>query len=146
MSNTSFSLNGTTYIDEEIKKAVENESRTAAVSGNWIIDSPVRIPSNFTLILEDCHLRMADGCFSNLFVNEHHDTELAGQQRERIATFPFWAGAKPFWTAENTTGCPRKPSGKTAFLPSGKTIWCFSQMWTAFRSPGSPAVISGGGR
>ena len=44
--------------------------------GNWLVDSAIRIPSNFTLILESCHLKSADGCYSNIFVNEHHDTSL----------------------------------------------------------------------
>ena len=70
-----FSPNGTEYVTGLIEEAVKNESRTATVRGSWIIDTAVRIPSNFTLILDNCHLRMADGCFSNLFVNEHHDTE-----------------------------------------------------------------------
>lgn len=38
----------------------------------------MRIPSDFTLILADCHLRMADGVYSNMFVNQNHDTELGG--------------------------------------------------------------------
>ncbi len=71
-----FNLNGTEYITSLIKKAVENESRTATVQGNFIISSAIRIPSNFTLILDNCHLRMADGCYSNLFINAHHDTEI----------------------------------------------------------------------
>ena len=70
-----FSPNGTEYVTGLIEEAVKNESRTATVRGSWIIEAAVRIPSNFTLILDNCHLRMADGCFSNLFVNEHHDTE-----------------------------------------------------------------------
>ena len=71
-----FLKNGSAYIADKIEKAVQNETRTALIKGNYIIDTPVRIPSNFTLILEDCHLRLADGCYSNIFVNEHHDTEI----------------------------------------------------------------------
>jgi len=71
-----FMENGSAYITEKIEEAVQNETRTAIIRGNYIIDAPVRIPSNFTLILEDCHLRLADGCYSNIFVNEHHDTEI----------------------------------------------------------------------
>ena len=70
-----FRLDGTEYINGKIREAVENESRTARINGNMIIESAVRIPSNFTLILEDCHLRMADGCYSNMFINEHCYTE-----------------------------------------------------------------------
>ena len=71
-----FMKNGSAYITDKIEEAVQNETRIAIISGNCIIDTPIRIPSNFTLILEDCHLRLADGCYSNIFVNEHHDTEI----------------------------------------------------------------------
>ncbi len=76
MQNTDFSLHGYGYITEKIHEAVSNGSRTATVSGCWMIDREIRLPENFTLVLEDCHLRMADGCFSNMFVNEHHDTDV----------------------------------------------------------------------
>lgn len=76
MENNHFCANGSAYITNRIEEAVKNKSRTAVVQGNWMIETAVRIPSNFTLILQDCHLRMADGVFSNLFVNEHHDTEI----------------------------------------------------------------------
>jgi hypothetical protein len=85
MTNAIFNPNGSEYIASLIAAAVADESRTATVSGNWTIDSEVRIPSNFTLILEDCHLRLAYGSYTNIFVNEHHDTELgrtvAGRDR-----------------------------------------------------------------
>jgi len=71
-----FMKNGSAYITEKIEEALKNETRTAVIAGKHEIDTPVRIPSNFTLILEDCHLRLADGCYSNIFVNEHHDTEI----------------------------------------------------------------------
>ena len=72
--NATFKNGGSEYISSEIEKAIKNESRTATVSGNWEIAEAVRLPSNFTLILENCHLRMSDGSYSNMFVNEHHDT------------------------------------------------------------------------
>lgn len=71
-----FQTNGVQYITQLIREAEENKTRTAVVTGNWEIDQEVRIPGDFTLILDGCHLKMADGCYSNLFVNEHHDTEL----------------------------------------------------------------------
>jgi len=71
-----FLAGGYSYITSLIREAVANESRTATVEGNWWIDREIRLPSNFTLILRDCHLRMTDGSFSNLFVNENHGTEI----------------------------------------------------------------------
>ena len=80
MDNKIFLKGGCEYIAAKIDEAVKNESRTAAISGNWEIDQAVALPSNFTLILNDCHLRMADGCFSNMFVNENHGSEIGKTQ------------------------------------------------------------------
>jgi hypothetical protein len=74
--NMNFSVGGAEYITAKIKDAIQDGSRTAVISGKWEIDTAVRIPSNFTVVLKDCHLRLADGCYSNAFVNEHHDTEV----------------------------------------------------------------------
>ena len=76
MADNVFTKGGSDYVTSKINEAIENRSRTATVSGKWEIDREIRLPSNFTLILQDCHLRMSDGSFSNMFVNEHHDTEL----------------------------------------------------------------------
>ena len=76
MHNMTFAKNGSAYITSKIEEAVKNESRTATISGNWEINEAVRLPSNFTLILENAHLRMADGVYSNMFVNENHGTEI----------------------------------------------------------------------
>ena len=71
-----FLENGSAYIAERIEEAVQSERRTAIIRGAYLIDTAIRIPSNFTLILEDCHLRLADGSFCNIFVNEHHGTDI----------------------------------------------------------------------
>ncbi len=76
MKKKPFQPQGFEYITAKISDAVKNESRTATVSGNWVIEKAIRLPSNFTLILENCHLVMADGVYSNMFVNEHHETEM----------------------------------------------------------------------
>lgn len=76
MDNVKFEKGGSEYITAKILEAVKNESRTATVCGNWEIAEAVRLPSNFTLILENAHLRMADGCFSNMFLNEHSGTDI----------------------------------------------------------------------
>ncbi|MDY3845553.1 MAG: hypothetical protein SOZ62_01420 [Eubacteriales bacterium] len=75
MTEKTYKADGHTYIISKINEAIKNGNRTATISGNWEIDEAIRLPSNFTLILQDCHLKMADGCFSNMFVNEHHDTK-----------------------------------------------------------------------
>lgn len=69
-----FKKNGTAEIEALIRAGEENGSRTALISGNYEIAQAIRIPSRFTLILRNCHLRLADGCFCNIFINEHNDT------------------------------------------------------------------------
>ena len=76
MDDVTFRPKGDQHIRELIGQALENGTRTATVTGAWIIESEIRVPSNFTLILDGCHLKMADGVYSNLLVNEHHDTDL----------------------------------------------------------------------
>ena len=76
MYDKTFSCGGSQYITDAIHTAVTNGERTATITGNWEIDSAVRIPSNFTLVLDGCHLKMTDGSYSNMFFNEHHDTPL----------------------------------------------------------------------
>ena len=75
MSDIIFTQGGSKYISSKIAEAVINKSRTATVTGNLEIDEAIRLPSNFTLILENAHLRMADGVFSNMFVNANHGTD-----------------------------------------------------------------------
>lgn len=80
MNEKIFMPHGSEYIRALIEEAVRDGSRTATVSGNFEIDSVIRIPSDFTLVLSDCHLRLADGAYTNIFVNEHHDTALGRTQ------------------------------------------------------------------
>lgn len=76
MKNIEFFKGGSAYIASKIEEAIQDQSRTATISGNFEIDEAIRLPSNFTLILENAHLQMAEGVYSNMFVNEHHGTEL----------------------------------------------------------------------
>ena len=76
MEEKRFLKNGSEYVSEQIARGVRDGSRTVVVSGNWEISETIRIPDHFTLILDNCHLRMADGCCANLFVNQNHDTDL----------------------------------------------------------------------
>lgn len=69
-----FQKGGSEYIRGEIGFAIQNGTRRAIIAGNWEIENAVRIPSDFTLILDNCHLKMADGTIDNMFINEHHDT------------------------------------------------------------------------
>ena len=78
-----FIKDGHEHIRALISAAVADGSRRAIVRGAYEIAEAVRIPSNFELVLEDCHLRMADGVYDNMFVNEHHGTELGMSEAGR---------------------------------------------------------------
>lgn len=69
-----FLKGGSEYIKSLIQKSVVDGSYTATVTGNYEIETVVKIPSEFTLVLDGCHLKMADGVFSNMFTNENHKT------------------------------------------------------------------------
>lgn len=71
-----FRPGGSDYIANQIEQAKADGVREALVTGKWLIDREIRIPSDFTLILEDCHLCLADGTYTNIFVNENHGTDL----------------------------------------------------------------------
>ena len=71
-----FLENGSVLIAEQIARAIAGGNRELTLTGAYEIASAIRLPSNFTLILSNCHLRMADGVYDNMFVNEHHGTEL----------------------------------------------------------------------
>ena len=75
MAINDFKAGGNAYINEKIAAAIKNESRTATITGFWDITEPVRLPSNFTIVLENCYLRVATGHFTNIFVNESFNTE-----------------------------------------------------------------------
>ena len=67
---------GVAYITAQIAAGIANGTRTATITGNWTIEQAVRLPGNFTLILDGCHLQMAEDSCDNLFVNAHHDTDI----------------------------------------------------------------------
>ena len=76
-----FIQGGATAIQAMIDAAYADGSRAVTVTGNYEIEKTIRIPSNFSLLLMNCHLRMAAGTFCNMFVNASHGTE-KGRTRE----------------------------------------------------------------
>ena len=70
---TVFQKQGGALIQSMIQQAVADGTRKITISGNYEIEQSIRIPSNFLVILENCHLRMADQTFCNMFNNEHFD-------------------------------------------------------------------------
>lgn len=76
MSDVSFKVGGSQYVNNLINNAKTSGKNEITVSGNWEIDEAIRIPSNFTVNLVDCHLRLKDGSVCNVFVNEHNETKI----------------------------------------------------------------------
>ena len=70
-----FMKNGAADIGRLIQIGIDNGTRRTIIKGDWEIECAVRVPSDFTLILDSCHLKMAEGVFDNMFVNEHYGTE-----------------------------------------------------------------------
>lgn len=64
-----FQKNGGQYIQKLIDAAVARGRQQIVVSGNYEIEETVLLPSDFTLVLDDCHLVMADDTFCNMFTN-----------------------------------------------------------------------------
>lgn len=62
---------GEKIIQEAIEGAHAAGKSLVRISGNYEIAAPVVVPSHTTLLLEDCRLRLADGVYSQIFVNEH---------------------------------------------------------------------------
>ena len=66
-----FVRNGGALLNGKIREILADPSapRSLTVTGNYEIEETILLPSDFTLILEDCHLRMAEGTFCNLLRN-----------------------------------------------------------------------------
>ena len=47
-------------------------------SSRWVIGSPIRVPSDFTVILDNCYMVQETGCLCNMFNNEHAYDEKLG--------------------------------------------------------------------
>ncbi len=67
---------GAAYLSALIQTAIADGKSSAVVRGNWLIEKAILLPSDFTLILDGCHLRQQDGSFDNIFRNVHCGTEL----------------------------------------------------------------------
>ena len=60
---------GGAYIQAQIDCAVMAGLHQVIIKGEYEIEKTVLLPSDFTLILEDCYLRMKDDTFCNMFAN-----------------------------------------------------------------------------
>ena len=110
---------GTEYITELIKAAILNGKRSACVTGEWEISSAVRIPSDFTLILDGCRLKMADGVFDNMFVNGRCGTPEGKTLSGRDRNISIIGKNSPVLDGGSYNGLSEKTAGKNGLPP----IW-----------------------
>ena len=76
-----FIKNGGEIIQNLIDSAVGDGTMKAVISGFYEIEKTVLIPSGFYLVLENCHLRLGDNTFCNIFTNKNCRTEI-GRTKE----------------------------------------------------------------
>lgn len=64
-----FNKHGTEIIQQAISDAASQGKSEVVITGNYEIERAIVIPSDFTVILNDCHLRLKDGVYTNIFTN-----------------------------------------------------------------------------
>lgn len=116
---STFKKGGTEYITGLIEAAIKDGSRTATVCGNHEIESVIRIPSDFMLILDGCHLCMADGVFSNMFTNQACGTEAAKKAAGADRNIAIIGKNNPILDGGNYNGL----SEKTQLTGDYPAIW-----------------------
>lgn len=52
----------------------------------WEITETISLPSDFTLVLDNCHLRMADGVYCNMFCNKNAYVSKCEEQKNIVIT------------------------------------------------------------
>lgn len=112
-----FSKGGSEYISSLISEGIKNQTRCATVTGCYEIDTPIRIPSDFTLILDNCHLRLADGSFTNIFINEHLGTEIGKTLDGRDKNIKIIGRGEAILDGGNYNGLSEKTQNKDGFPP-----------------------------
>ena len=114
-----FIKNGGNAIQEMINAACADESRQAIVTGNYEIEQTVLIPSEFTLILDNCHLVMADNTFCNMFTNENCHTAKGRTKEGTDHDIIIEGRGRVILDGGNYNGLSEKTAGKNGLPP----IW-----------------------
>lgn len=65
----------------------------------WELQETIVLPSDFTLILDNCHLRMADGVYCNMFCNKNAYAE-EGEEQKNIAIIGIGNVVLDGWNAK----------------------------------------------
>ena len=75
-------------IQNAINAAEQGPIRTVCIprlcertgKNEWIIDKSILLPSNVTIILDDCHLTLKEGVYENIFRNKNLYTDVSLKQ------------------------------------------------------------------
>ena len=83
----------------------------------WIIDKSILLPSDITIILDSCHLTLADGVYENIFRNENVQNFTGSKSSEKWKITPGCSEEKQEKSRFANTFIPmagtvRKPNGK----------------------------------
>ena len=87
LKDKTFKKSGARLIQNKIATSIKKGKRQCVITGNLEIEKTVLIPSDFTLVLSNCHLRLKDGVFCNMFKNAScgedfdHNIKIIGQGR-----------------------------------------------------------------
>ena len=81
----------------------------------WEINKTILLPSNITIILDDCHLRLKDGVFENIFRNENmYQTETYTIEQEQHNIYILGRGGAVL-DGGNANGLTEATSNKNGF-------------------------------
>lgn len=107
-----FQKNGGKYIQKLIDEAVAQGKQQVVVSGNYEIEETVLLPSDFTLVLDDCHLVMADNTFCNMFNNVSCKKESARKASGADHNIKIEGRGRAILDGGNYNGLSERNSGK----------------------------------
>jgi hypothetical protein len=71
MEEISFLKNGGKLIQDIIDSSLANGKREIEISGNYLIEKSIVLPSDITLILNGCNLRLDDGTYCQIIKNKY---------------------------------------------------------------------------
>jgi len=117
LTHEAFIKNGSEIIANLIKEVKDKGETTVVLTGNYLIDKTVYIPSNTTLLLKDCHLRLADGVYCNMFRNEHFKGEGSRTREDADRNIKIIGEGRAILDGGNYNGLSERTQNKNG-LPS----------------------------
>lgn len=71
MNSENFIEKGSIIIQGMIDDAIKQGKNEITIVGNYLINKSIVIPSDFTIILDRCHLRLEDNTYCQIFINTY---------------------------------------------------------------------------